>query len=61
MVILDMDFEVLGKMLDALAEERHLHFRRAGVRPMNSELLNRLSFLRFSNPHNLRSFFSLSF
>jgi hypothetical protein len=37
-----------------------LHFRRAGVRLMNPELLNLLSFLRFSNPHSLR-FFSLSF
>jgi hypothetical protein len=36
-----------------------LHFRRAGVRRMNSELLDLLLFLRFSNPHNLR--FSLSF
>lgn len=58
MVILHMDFEVLGKMLDALTEQRDLHFRRAGVRRMNSELLDLLLFLRFSNPHNLR-FFSL--
>jgi len=52
MVILHMDFEVLGKMLNALAEERNLHFWRAGVRRMNSELLNRLLFLRFSNRHD---------
>ena len=58
MVILHMDFEVLGKMLDALAEERDLHFWRAGVRRMNSELLNLLFSLRFSNPHNLRFFLS---
>jgi hypothetical protein len=56
-----MDFEVLGEMLDALAEERNLHFWRTGVRRMNSELLNLLLFLRFSNPHNLRFFLSLSF
>ena len=61
MVILNVDFEVLGEMLDALAEERNLHFWRTGVRRMNSELLNLLLFLRFSNPHNLRFFLSLSF
>ncbi len=61
MVILHMDFEVLGKMLDALAEERDLHFGRAGVRRMNSELLNHLFSLRFSNPHNLRFFLSFFF
>ena len=58
MVILHMDFEMPGKMFDALAEERNLHFWRAGVRGMNPELLNHLFSLRFSNRHNLR-FFSL--
>ncbi len=61
MVILHMDFEVLGKMLDALAEERDLHFWRAGVRRMNPELLNLLFSLRFSNSHNLRVFLSFLF
>jgi len=61
MVILHMDFEVPGKMLNALAEERDLHFWRAGVRRMNSELLNHFFSLRFSNRHNLRFFLSFLF
>ena len=59
MVILNVDFEVPGKILDTLAEQRNLHFWRAGVRRMNPELLDHLFFLRFSNPHI--SAFSLSF
>ena len=55
MVILNMNLEVLGKMIDALAQQRNLHFGRAGVRLMNSELLNDTLFLLFSNSHNLRS------
>ena len=58
MVILNMDFEVPGKIFDALAEQRNLHFGRAGIRRMNSELLDHLFFLRFSNPH-ISAFFSL--
>lgn len=58
-VILNVDFEVSGKIFDALAEQRNLHFWRAGVRRMNPELLDHLFFLRFSNPHI--SAFSLSF
>jgi len=50
-VILYMDLEVPGKMLDALAQQRNLHLWRAGVRRMNPELLDRLLFLRFSNSH----------
>ena len=60
MVILYMDLEVPGKMLDALAQQRNLHLWRAGVRRMNPELLDCLLFLRFSNPH-ISALFSLSF
>ena len=40
MVILNMNLEVLGEMFDALAQQRNLHFGRAGVRLMNPELLD---------------------
>lgn len=59
MVIFHVNFEVFGEMLDPLAEKRNLHFGRAGVRLMNSELLDCLLLLRFSNSHILR--LSLSF
>jgi len=59
-VILNMDFEVPGEILNALAEKRNLHFWRAGIRRMNPELLDHLFFLRFSNPH-ISALFSLSF
>jgi hypothetical protein len=55
MVILSVNLEVPGEMFDALTQQRHLHFRRAGVRLMNSELLNESLFLLFSNSHILRS------
>jgi len=55
MVILNMNLEVPGEMIDALAQQRNLHFGRAGVRLMDSELLDYTFFLRFSNSHNLRS------
>jgi len=55
MVILSVNLEVPGKMFDALTQQRHLHFRRAGVRLMNPELLNESLFLLFSNSHILRS------
>ena len=46
MVILYMNLEVFGKMVDALTEKRNLHFGRACVRLMNPELLdNSLSLL----------------
>jgi|GEM_PF-1849113 len=66
MVVLCMDLEVPGEMLDALTEQRDLHFGRAGVRRMNPELLNSLAFLRFSNSHisaflSLFPFFSCNF
>ena len=56
MVILNMNLEVFGKMVDALTEERNLHFGRACVRLMNPELLDDCLLLRFSNSHILRSF-----
>lgn len=55
MVILNMNLEVLGEMIDALAQQRNLHFGRAGVRLMNPELLDDTLFLLFSNSHNLRA------
>ena len=58
MVVLYMDLEVLGEMLNALTKKRNLHFWRAGVRRMNPELLNPLLFLRFSNSH-ISALFSL--
>lgn len=60
MVILNMNLEVLGEMFDALAEQRHLHLRRAGVRLVKPELLHDYLTLWLSNPHNLRFSF-LSF
>lgn len=51
MVVLYMDLEVLGEMIDTLAEKRNLHFGRAGIRRMNPELLNLVLFLGFSNSH----------
>ena len=52
MMILDMSLEVPGEMFDALAEQRNLHFRRAGVRWMKPELLDDLQTLWLSNSHN---------
>ena len=40
MVIFSMNLEVLRKILDALTQERHLHFRRAGIALMDPELLD---------------------
>lgn len=57
-MVLYMDLEVLGEMLDALTEKRDLHFGRAGVRRMNPELLNLMLFLRFTNSH-ISALFSL--
>ena len=47
-------------MIDALTEQRHLHFRRAGVRLMKLELLYDPVPLLLSNSHNYPLFFSLS-
>ena len=51
MVILNMNLEVPGEMIDALAQQRNLHFGRAGVRLMDPELLDYNFFLRFSDSH----------
>jgi hypothetical protein len=58
MVILDVSLEMLGEVLDPLAEQRNLHLWRAGVRLMKPKLLHDYLTLWLSNPHNLR-FFSL--
>jgi len=51
MMILNMNLEVPGEMIDALAQQRNLHFGRAGVRLMDPELLDYNLFLRFSDSH----------
>ena len=60
MMIFSMNLEMLGKIVDALAQERDLHFRRAGIALMDPELLDNPLLLLWSNSHVLR-FFSLSF
>ena len=40
MMIFSMNLEVLGKIFDALTQERDLHFRRAGIALMDPELLD---------------------
>ena len=60
MVIFRMGLEVLGKIFNALTQQRNLHFRGAGIALMKSELLYYPFFLLLSNPHDLR-FVSLSF
>ena len=60
MMIFCMNLEVLGKIFDALTQERDLHFRRAGIALMDPELLDNPLPLLWSNSHVLR-FFSLSF
>lgn len=55
MVILNMSFEVLGQVLDALAEQSDLHFRGAGILLMKSELLHNSLYFRLSDSHVLRS------
>src|SRR5918992_5676289 len=59
MVIFSMNLEVLGKIVDALTQERDLHLRRAGIALMDPKLLDNPLFLLWSNSHVLR-FFSLS-
>ena len=60
MMIFSMNLEMLGKIIDALAQECDLHFRRSGITLMNPELLDNPLLLLWSNSHVLR-FFSLSF
>jgi len=50
-VILNVNLEVPGKVIDALAEQRNLHFRRAGIGLMESELLNNAFPVMLSNLH----------
>jgi hypothetical protein len=59
-VILHVDLEVLREVLDPLAQQGYLNFRRASIGLMESELLNLFFTLRLSNPH-LSSVHHLSF
>jgi hypothetical protein len=59
MVILNVSLEMLGEMLNTLAEQRDLHLRRAGVRLMKPKLLHDYLTLWLSNPHKSPLFFSL--
>jgi hypothetical protein len=59
MVILNVNLEVLGQVLDALAEQRYLHLGRAGVRLMKPELLHYYLTLWLSNSHISAFLFSL--
>jgi hypothetical protein len=54
MEILDVGLEVLGEAVDALGEERYLHFGRAGILAGPLVLLNDLRFLRNLQSHTLR-------
>jgi hypothetical protein len=60
MVILYVDLEMLREVIDALAQQRDLNFRRARIRLMEFELLNDFFPLRLSNSH-LSSVHHLSF
>jgi hypothetical protein len=59
-VILDVELEMLRKVIDPLAQQCNLDFRGASVGLMESELLNNFFSLRLSNPH-LSSVHHLSF
>jgi hypothetical protein len=59
LVILNVSLEMLGEMLNTLAEQRDLHLRRAGVRLMKPKLLHDYLTLWLSNPHKSPLFFSL--
>jgi hypothetical protein len=60
MMIFSMNLEVVGKIVDALTQERDLHFRRAGIALMDPKLLDNPLLLLWNNSHVLR-FFSRSF
>jgi hypothetical protein len=60
MVILDMNLEVPGEVVDTLTQQGYLHFGRASIRLMNPELLDDCLPVRLSNSH-LFSALSLSF
>lgn len=51
MMIFSMNLEVLGKIVDALTQERDLHFRRAGIALVDPELLDDPLLLLWSNSH----------
>ncbi len=61
MVVLNVDLEMPGKVIDTLAEERYLYFWRAGVRLVKPKLLHHFLTLWLSNPHKSPLFFSLFF
>jgi hypothetical protein len=52
-MIFDMNLEVPGQVLNPLAEQSDLNFRRPGVRIVHLELLDELPFLLLSNDHRL--------
>jgi hypothetical protein len=54
MMIFSMNLEVLGEIVDALTQERDLHFRRAGIALMDPKLLDNPLLLLWSNSHVLR-------
>jgi hypothetical protein len=60
MVIFHVNLEVLGEMVDALAQQRNLHFWRAGVGLMHPKPLDYPMLLRRSNSHFSPLSFSLS-
>jgi hypothetical protein len=60
MVILNVNLEVPGEVLDTLTQQRDLHFRRPSIRLMNPKLLDDSLPLRWSNSHEI-SALSLSF
>ena len=61
MVILDVNLEVPGEVVDTLTQQGDLHFRRARIRLMNPELLDNFLSIRLSNSHLISAFLSLSF
>ena len=60
MVILDMNLEVPGEVVDTLTHQGDLHFRRASIRLMNPELLDDFLPVRLSNSHVISALY-LSF
>ena len=50
-VVFDMNFEVPREVINALAEQSNLNFRRPGITVVELELLDNLTFLLLRNPH----------
>jgi hypothetical protein len=48
-MVLLMDIEMLAKVIDALGEERNLHFRRTGILLVDFEICDDLLLLRGCN------------